>query len=53
MALMARGALGDPSGRREQKAGADQLRPLSMQPLAQSSGFRLSPSVSDFLEAGT
>ena|SRR5271154_5782023 len=36
------------------KAGADQPPPLSMQPyLTQSSGFRLSPSVSGFLGAGT
>jgi hypothetical protein len=36
------------------KAGADQLPPLSMQPyFAQSSGFRLSPSVSGSLGAGT
>jgi hypothetical protein len=36
------------------RAGADQPPPLSMQPyLAQSSGFRLSPSVSGFLGEGT
>lgn len=36
------------------KAGADQPPPLSMQPyLAQSSGFRLSPSLSRLVGAGT